>query len=134
MISWLSMPFTGSVETEGAAHWRLAKAIRPDLRIVTIRRERKEVIQSLLSVPLMGLGEWSADKVGRMLERTERKLDQIERRVPDVTRVAFASLATEEGARTLWSGAFGASPFAPPFDPEWFRVLNTLEIEASLSH
>ena len=45
--SWLSMNQVGSAETGAMWHWRLAKHLRPDLRLITIRRESKEILDSL---------------------------------------------------------------------------------------
>src|SRR5580700_2793042 len=45
--AWLGQPFTGSAETSVARWWRLIQRVRPDVRVVVVRRPIPEVIASL---------------------------------------------------------------------------------------
>jgi len=117
--SWLSMNQVGSAETGAMWHWRLAKHLRPDLRLITIRRESKEILDSLgrigLPVPF------------RLVESWQRKLDQVEKRNRDAVRIEFEELKNEEGLKRLWSATLDAS-----FDPEWAAKHQSQNIQASV--
>lgn len=90
--SWLSQPCTGTVETAAAPFWRLLLKLAPDVRIVTVRRPIPEVLASLARGGLA----FDAAEMTRVLQRLDRKLDQIERRVPGVLRIAYADLMRED--------------------------------------
>lgn len=74
--SWLAQPVTGTVETSAAPFWRLALHLRPDLRIVTIRRDPDEAAASALRAGL----SLDAEATRASFRRLDRKLGQIERR------------------------------------------------------
>lgn len=90
--SWLAQPCTGTVETAAAPFWRLLLRLAPDVRIVTVRRPIAEVLRSLA---LGGLA-FDVAEMTRVLRRLDRKLDQIERRIPGVLRVTYADLMRED--------------------------------------
>jgi L-amino acid N-acyltransferase YncA len=71
--SWLSQPYVGSVETAAAPWWRLARSLRPDLRIAVVRRDPSEVLASL-----MRIGGFDRDATMKVLLRQDRALDRIE--------------------------------------------------------
>jgi len=123
VISWHGMGEIGTAETAAAPHWRLALALFPDLNIITIRRDRREVLDSFAR---MGIG---GEAPGTMLERLDRKLDQIERRGPNVTAIDYHELDSESGAKRLWESTL---PY--PFDREWYSLLAPLNIQLSLPH
>lgn len=72
--SWLSQPNTGSVETAAAPFWRLGLDLRPDLQVVTIRRDPEAVTDSLLRCG------FTTDRPTMLsaMRRLDRRLDQIE--------------------------------------------------------
>jgi uncharacterized protein with von Willebrand factor type A (vWA) domain len=90
--AWLSQPNTGSCETAAAPFWRLLQKYAPDIKVVTVRRPVAEVVESLRAVG------WREDKasVTRNMEAFDRKLDQIERRLPNVLSVQFGALEQED--------------------------------------
>lgn len=95
--SWLAQPNTGTVETAAAPFWRLALHLRPDLRIVTIRRDPDEAARSAVRA---GLG----DDLGLMtalMHRLDRKLGQIERRT-GCRSFRFEDLAREDVCADLF--------------------------------
>src|SRR5580765_488225 len=98
--SWLAQPCTGTVETSCSAFWRL---LPPDVRVVTLRRPVADVVASLHR------GGLSFDEPGmtRFLERAERKLDQIEKRMPGVLALTYADLATEAGCARVFERCLG---------------------------
>jgi hypothetical protein len=63
---------------------------RPDVRVVTIRRPVAEVLQSLAAT-----GVVFDATITRIMQRLDRKLDQVEQRVPGVRSFAYADLRTE---------------------------------------
>lgn len=74
--SWLAQPMTGTVETAAAPFWRLVQHMRPDLRLVTIRRDPDEVAESAVRCGLAS----DLDMTVKVMRRLDRKLGQIERR------------------------------------------------------
>jgi GNAT superfamily N-acetyltransferase len=61
------------------------------------------------------------------MTRLDRKLDQIERRLPGVLSVRFEDLATEDGCRRLWQHCL---PY--PFDARWHAMLAGVNIQDNL--
>lgn len=96
--SWLSQPLTGTIETAAAGFWRLLPKIAPDAKILIIRRDVKEVIQSLLSVSGVAFDPVALEKAMIALDR---KLDQIEARLPCLS-VQYADLAKEETCASIF--------------------------------
>jgi hypothetical protein len=96
--SWLSMPFTGTVETTGSPYWRTAIRLRRDIKIATIRRPISEVFQSLKRIP----APWSSPLLRAQLLHLNCKLDQIEARCANVKSVPFALLKHETTCADLF--------------------------------
>jgi hypothetical protein len=96
--AWLSLPWTGSAETAAASFWRLALDIRPDLKIVTVRRSVGEVIGSLLRTGI----SFDRAAVETHIRRLDRRLDQIERFAPGVVSVDYYDLTKEETCRKIF--------------------------------
>lgn len=122
VTSWLSQPCTGTVETAGAGFWRL---LPPGVRVVTLRRPVADVVASLRRG---GLAFDDAPMVA-MLRDAERKLDQIEARLPDVLPVTYADLATEAGCARVFEHCLG-----PPHDPAWWAACAPVNLQIDLSH
>jgi len=122
--AWLSQPCTGSVETAAAPFWRLLMGMRPEARVVTIRRPVADVVASL-----MRLGGEAFDEtlLAIVMQRLDRKLDQVEARVPGVLRIEFDDLATEDGCRRLWEYCL---PY--PFDAKWYELLASANIQVNM--
>lgn len=113
--SWLSQPCTGTAETAAAAWWRLV----PDgVKQVIVRRAPDQVIESLVR-----LG-FDHDAMARLVTRLDKKLDQIEARVPGVVSVTFDSLGTEDGARRVFEACL---PYQ--FDRAWWERLNAINLQ-----
>jgi hypothetical protein len=89
--SWLSQPCVGTIETAAAGSWRLLGKLAPNARIVLIRRNREEVIESLMSVP--GI-TFDRPSLAKGMVALDRKLDQIEARLPCLS-VDYRDLANE---------------------------------------
>ena len=121
--AWLGMEWTGTVETAAAPFWRLVHGMKPDLRSVTVRRPIPEIMDSLYRLNLT----FDPARMERMLWGIERKLDQIEARVPGVLAVTFADLGTEAGCARVFEHCLG---FAPP--PGWWGMMDPLNIQENV--
>jgi len=119
--SWLSQPCTGTVETMAAPFWRWITSYRPEVRIVTVRRPVADVVASLAA-----LGFDPALMLPAM-QRLDRKLDQIEARVPGVLSVPFADLAMQDGCARLFEHCL---PYE--HDPRWWELLNAANIQVNM--
>lgn len=123
VLTWFKQPNIGSVETAAAPFWRLLMQRQPDVRIVTVRRPVNEVLASV--VRAMPGCDIAATR--RILERGDRKLDQVEARVPGVLSVQFDDLAREAGARRVFEHCLGY-----PMDFCWWAALNRQTISGDL--
>jgi GNAT superfamily N-acetyltransferase len=123
VAAWLSLPFSGSVETAAAPYWRL---IPSDVRVATVRRPVEDVVASLTNL-LPGV--FDADQLRLGLCRLDRKLDQLERRRPDVLSVSYSELSSELSCARLFEHCLGR-----PLDPTWWEALAPINIQANLPH
>jgi hypothetical protein len=106
--TWFTQPNIGTVETAAAPFWRL---IPPGLRIATVRRNRQDVFARILS---MG-PQYDVGALADLLLALDRKLDQIEARIPGVLRIPFDDLETEAGCGRLFEHCL---PY--PHDTDWW--------------
>lgn len=121
--AWLSQPLTGAVETAAAPFWRMALRMRPDLRVVTLRRPEEEVISSWLKInPLV-----DQEAMKAIHRKAERKLDQIERRLPNVLSVQFKDLFSEETGKKLFRHCLERD-----LDRAWLAHMAPLNLQANL--
>lgn len=118
--TWFTQPNIGTVETAASHFWRL---LPPGIRIVTIRRDPAEVFASVIrAVPDAELGA-----VQRSLRAADRKLDQIEARIPGVLSVNYAELATEGVCARVFEHCL---PY--PHDPAWWAKWDAQNIAGDL--
>jgi GNAT superfamily N-acetyltransferase len=121
VASWFAQPCTGTVETAAAPFWRLL----PDgVRVVTLRRPVDEVVASFARAGLT-----NADALRCTLMQIERKLDQIERRLPDVLRLTVGDLAIEEGCARVFEFCTGLL-----HDHGWWAYMAPANIQVSIPH
>lgn len=120
---WLSQEMTGTVETAVSPYWRLMLSIRPDIRVVTIRRPVDEVVQSAMAV-----GDIS-DPIAATatMQRLDHKLDQIEARIPGVLSVRYGDLADESTCAELFEHCL---PY--DHDSEWWWALKNTNLQINL--
>lgn len=110
--SWLAQPCTGTSETAAAPFWRLLLHYTPDIKIVTVRRSVGDVMTSLswAGVPV-------SDHLTALILQHDRKLDQIEKRVPGVLSVRFDDLAEESVCAKIFEHCL---PY--PHDHAWWSA------------
>ena len=107
----------GSAETAAMSGWRLLETLSPATKIVIIRRPVGEVVDSLLAIP--GIA-WDRSALTRLMVAGDRKLDQIEARLP-VMSVQFAELAREDVCAAIFEHCL---PYAHDQD-HWRRLDRT---------
>ncbi len=117
--AWFTQPCTGTVETGAAPWWRL---VPPRARVVTVRRPVSEVVDSLAR-----LG-FDPAVMTPLMTKLDRKLDQIEHRVPGVLSVRFRDLGNEGTCRELFEYCL---PY--PHDPRWWDELSRVNLQTSMS-
>lgn len=120
---WFSQPFTGTVETAAAPWWRAVETMAPGTRTVVIRRDPADVCESLHR---LGLG-FDSDGLRRTVEKLDKKLDQIERRIPNVLSIRFDALAKEDICAKIFEFCLQT-----PFDPAWYAQLSRLNLQCDM--
>lgn len=121
--AWFSQPNTGTAETLGATWWRTVQAVAPSARVVTIRRPVADVVASLMRTGLFP----DAALLHSQMAKADRKLDQVERRVPGVLSIPFADLAQEATCARVFEHCL---PHA--HDPAWWAHLDAQNIQINL--
>lgn len=122
--SWLSQPFTGSCETALAPFWRTLLKLRPDVKVVVVRRGIEGPIRSLKAIPETN---WDDAQLVKQMTKLDRKLDQIVKRVPGVLEVRFEDLATEETCKLVFEHCLGL-----PHDSARWQQLSKMNIQCSM--
>lgn len=125
VASWFAQPLTGTVETAAAPFWRLLGRYAPGARVVTVRRPVPDVVASLKAtgvVPDHAL-------VTQVMTRLDRKLDQIEARVPGVLSIRYEDLAKEATCARLFEHCLGM-----PHDPKWWAACDAVNLQVSVPY
>lgn len=123
VTAWFSQPCTGSAETAAAPFWRLFERFAPGLKIVIVRRPVDEVVDSLLA---LGFPVERAVMM-REMEKIDRKLDQIARRLPNVLMVDFADLAKEATCKAVFEHCL---PY--PFDATHWAFWAPINVQCDM--
>lgn len=116
--SWLSLWRVGTVETAAAPFWRMLATMRPDAKVVVVRRPVPDVVASLKATGVQL--DWVA--IEKYLRRADRKLDAIAAHFPGALSVQFDDLRTEGTCRAVFEHCLGI-----PHDAErwrWFDATN----------
>lgn len=121
--AWFSQPCTGTVETAAAPYWRLAQNYVPGARVVVIRRPVLEVVDSLIRVGVPG----GRDLLTAGMQQFDRKLAQIERRVPGALSVQFADLMHEETCARVFEHCL---PYK--HNSAWWAALAPINIQINM--
>jgi hypothetical protein len=120
--AWFSQPNTGTSETAAAPWWRTVQRVAPGIKTVVVRRDVPQVVESLC--------RFGFDRAHMtwLMTRLDRKLDQIEKRVPDVLSVRFNGLAHEPICRRVWEHCL-----PHPFDQKWWETMHPLNIQVDMA-
>lgn len=121
--SWFAQPYIGTVETAAAPWWRLADKIAPGIRTVVIRRPAVEVVESL-----MRLLPFDRASLAKNIAHLNRKLDQIEARVPGALSVRFDELMSEAGCARIFEHCL---PYR--HDSRWWDLMASLNLQTNLA-
>lgn len=121
--SWLSQEKAGSSETGIAGHWRLLKKMRPDVRIVTIRRPVDEVVRSFNAACGIDLSA----QITPVFKKLDAKLNQIEKRIPGVISIQSQDLAKEETCAMLFEHCL---PYK--HDHNWWAMHDRANLQVNL--
>lgn len=121
--SWFAQPNTGTVETAASGFWRLLERVAPGARVMTLRRPVPAVAASLARAGLV----FDDRVMCALLERIERKLDQIEHRLPDVLALKYDDLADEVACARVFERCLQI-----PHDHGWWERVAPVNIQADL--
>lgn len=122
--AWFSQPNIGSAETSGAPWWRLLPRYAPDARVVVVRRPVADVVDSLARIPGLNVDRARTEWI---MKRLDRKLDQVERRVPGVLSVRYEDLADESVCARVFEHCL---PYA--HDPAHWSRLADVNIQCNM--
>jgi hypothetical protein len=122
VAAWLAQPCTGTVETMAAPFWRL---LPPGVRVATLRRPVPEVVASYRRAGLV----FEDAVMTRLIEHLERKLDQIEARLPDVLHLEYAQLKDEATCARVFEHCLGL-----PHDHGWWERVAAVNVQVDMSH
>lgn len=122
--SWLDMPFTGTCETAAAPYWRTLLKVRPDVRVVVVRRDVEGPVQSFLKLPGT---QWDEVALRAQLKKLDHKLDQIVKRVPNVLEVPFEALTDEATCARLFEFCLNQ-----PHDSQRWHQLAPMNIQCNM--
>jgi len=125
--AWLSQDFTGASETTAAPFWRTILAARPDVRVFIVRRAVIDVTDSLMRLEMRGTCTFDRAKVERAMKALDRKLDQIEARVPGVLSVRYEDLAVEATCARVFEHCLGV-----PHDHAWWEAMDQQNLQADM--
>lgn len=118
--SWFSQPNVGSVETAGSVWWRTIRDRFPGIKLVTIRRPVEQVVDSLLR---LGIG-FEKESLTKAMVKFDRKLDQIEHRVPGVLSVKFDELEQESVCARIFEHCL---PYR--HDSDWWQGISRINLQ-----
>jgi hypothetical protein len=118
--TWFTQPNIGTCETAAAPFWRL---LPPAVRVVTVRRDPVDVFASVIRA----IPEIDPATIEELLRAADRKLDQIEARIPGVLSVRFDDLG-EAGCARVFEHCL---PY--PHDPAWWAACNAQHISGNLA-
>lgn len=120
IVSWFKLGM-GSVETGASPFWRTAPT---NIKTITIRRNPDDVIQSLLKC-----GTFDIPKMEKTIRYLDKKLDQIEARVPGVISYSYDDLKRESTCKAIFEHCL---PFK--HDHKRWQKLDRLNLQINLPH
>ena len=125
--AWFSQDFTGTVETAAAPFWRTVFASCPGIRVLVVRRSPEAVLDSLMRLNMRGVCTFDRGKLAGTLAGLDRKLNQIEARVPNVLSVRFEDLWTEVTGERIFQHCLGL-----PLNRDWWLGAAQQNLQTSM--
>ncbi len=125
--SWFAQDCTVTADTGAATWWRLIQSVRPDAKVLVVRRPVAEVVDSLMRLDMRGTAAFDRASLTRRLERMDRKLDQIEARVPAALSVRFDDLASEDTCARVFEHCL---PYG--HNPDWWGKMAAQNLQCDL--
>ena len=119
--TWFLQPCTGSAETIAAPFWRL---IDPATKLVIVRRDPGEVIESLMRLP--GLS-FERELLEAQIAKLDRKLGQITARFPGALSIEFEALNEESVCARVFEHCL---PYA--HDHEHWNALAMVNVQCNM--
>jgi GNAT superfamily N-acetyltransferase len=119
--AWLSQPATGTVETAAAPFWRLARLYNPSVRFAVVRRDPREVIDSLLR-----FGCFDRAALARLLGRYDRALDIVES-LTGTLSVGFHDLNRRSTCAAMFEHCHGR-----PMPESHFETFSPINLQCDL--
>lgn len=119
--AWLSQPRMGSAETALAPWWRTLLRMAPEVRVVVVRRQVAEVVESLAAFG------FDPAVIAPAMRRLDAKLDQIVRRVPCL-EVTFDALNEESACKAVFEHCL---PYK--FDPAHWQKLAGENVQCDMA-
>lgn len=121
--SWFAQEYVGTVETGAAPWWRIQQNICPTARVAVIRRDPGEVIESVMRWPL------PLDRaiITRNIHQLDRKLDDIERNMPQALRLTYDDLRDEQACADLFEFCLDE-----PHDHAWWAALAPINLQINV--
>lgn len=96
--SWISQENIGSVETAAAPWWRLFNKLSPNTKIIILRRNLDDVVNSYIAAG----ANISKEALYPLFKKYENKLNQIEKRHKNSISVTFEELRSMETCRQIF--------------------------------
>lgn len=121
--AWFSQLYTGTVETAAAPFWRLQQQLVPQARVVVLRRNLEDIVDSFIRTGV----KFNEEALEAQMLRLSRKQDQILARVPGALEVWFEDLHEEATAKQVFEFCL---PYA--FDKAWWKKLRDLELQCDI--
>ena len=125
--SWLAQDFTGAAEPSAALWWRTVRLIRPDIRVLVVRRPVQEVVESLMQLDMRGICNFDQARLTRMLQRLDRALDRIEDRWLHSRSVRYEDLATEAACARVFEHCL---PYK--HEPKWWAAMSPINLQCDM--
>lgn len=120
---WFKQPFIGTCETAGSPFWRLIPHYCPTAQIATIRRPVNDVLDSCGK-----LGFDLTDQFVKSITLFDRKLDQLEKRLPDVIRIDYDDLNSQKIMKNLTEKLLNMD-----FMPDRFKVMSEMNLQTDIT-
>lgn len=121
--AWVNQPYTGTIETMGCSFWRLIPKYCPNAKIITIRRPVDDVIDSLVK-----LGFTASKEFVRSIQMYDRKLDQLEKRLPNVVSIKYSDLENEDTCKNIFEYCLNY-----PHDSVWWQKMAELNLQIDMA-